>query len=670
MDNFNSDKLHGSCCANHDHDHGQHHEHHHGGCHCHEHAHNHEHGEGGGTSFLAPALSFLMLLSGIILKQTAPWFHDSETVQLIWYIIAFLPVGWPVMKEAWESMMEKDFFNEFTLMVIACIGAFCIREFPEAVGVMLFYTVGETLQHKAVERATNNISGLLDLRSEVANVVTNGEVTAVNPKEVAVGSILEVRPGERVPLDGVLESDEGVFDTSALTGESMPRNLHKGEDVLAGMISSSGTVRIRVTKEYAQSALSRILELVEEASDRKAPAELFIRKFARIYTPIVIGLAALTVVVPWLVSLLNPSFTYIFDDWFYRALVFLVISCPCALVISVPLGYFAGIGAASKAGILFKGGNYLEAITHIDTVAFDKTGTLTTGEFAVTGIVPEGITSDRLLSYLAAAERNSLHPLAKAIVAYAKRNGIGYPNPTSMSEVAGHGVKAMVDGDEVTVGNAALLEKEGIALPHALKSVNETIIACGVNGKFAGYVTLGDTVKPDAAEAVKELHRLGIERIVMLSGDREETVKEYASRLGIKEAYGNLLPADKAEFVSSAINDRKSRVAFVGDGINDAPVLTLSNVGIAMGGLGADAAIESADVVIQTDSPAKVAEAISIGRFTRKIITENIIGAIAVKVAVLVLGFLGIASLWGAVFADVGVALLAVLNSMRIMWRK
>ena len=642
--------------------------HNHGHCH-HGHEHGH-HDHDGKPSFVAPGVSLAMLLAGIIMSYMEVAFFKGDAIRLVWYIVAFLPVGLPVIKEAWEGFRSRDYFNEFSLMAIACIGAFCIGEYPEAVGVMLFYSIGETLQHGAVDRATRNISRLLDVRGEHATVIRDGKPISVKPEEVNPGETIEVHPGERVPLDGVLEDAEAAFDTSALTGESMPRDIRRGGEVLAGMISSARTVKINVTRRYADSALSRILELVNNAQGRKAPAELFIRKFARVYTPIVIVLALLVVIVPAIVSMADTGFHYNFSEWLYRALVFLVISCPCALVISVPLGYFAGIGAASRKGVLFKGGNYLEAITKVNTVAFDKTGTLTTGKFSVTDV--ESLTLDRneMLSLLASAEAGSSHPLAKALTEYVESIGIDIPAASTMQEIAGHGTKATVDGKEVTAGNLRMLEAEGISCPDSAKSVEGTIIVCAVDGRYAGYVVLSDTVKDDAAMTVSGLHDLGIDNVVMLSGDRKEIVADYAARLGIKEAHGGLLPQDKAEYVEKVSSTPGKSIAFVGDGMNDAPVLALSNVGVAMGGLGSDAAIESADVVIQTDQPSKLLTAIKIGRTTHTIVTENIIGAIVIKAVILILGAAGYASLWAAVFADVGVALLAVLNSMRILWKK
>ncbi|MDE6680660.1 MAG: heavy metal translocating P-type ATPase [Muribaculaceae bacterium] len=651
---------------NHEHSHGHSHDHDHE-----YHDHDHHHHAHGAKAFIAPAVSLLMLVAGLLMSHfgVAP-FATNKWIELGWYIIAFLPVGLPVIKEAVEGIAAHDYFNEFTLMTIACIGAFCIWELPEAVGVMLFYSIGETLQDGAVDRATRNISKLLDVRGEKATVIRDGRNVTVAPATVRVGETIEVHPGERVPLDGVLENGEGLFDTSALTGESVPREIGAGDEVLAGMIASQNTVRIKVTREYSQSALARILELVRNASSRKAHAELFIRKFARVYTPIVIVLAILLVAVPALVSLFNTSFHYVFSEWLYRALVFLVISCPCALVISVPLGYFAGIGAASRAGILFKGGNYLEAIIGVNTVAFDKTGTLTTGRFSVVKVESPAMENREMLSLLAAAETGSSHPLAKALLEYVSAQNITVPVAASMSEKAGYGTIAEVKGRRVIAGNLKLMKSESVSYPPELNQLSGTVIACGVDGQFAGYVVLADTVKPDAAAAVKELRELGVDSIVMLSGDKKEIVDEYAKRLVITEAHGELLPQDKAAYVERVASMSDRCIAFVGDGMNDAPVLALSDVGVAMGGLGSDAAIESADVVIQNDRPSRIATAIRIGRTTHAIVMQNIVGAICIKVIILALGALGYASLWAAVFADVGVALLAVLNSMRIMWKK
>ena len=613
-------------------------------------------------NFLKPAVSLAMLLAGIIMSAAGVEWFASQTVRLVWYVVAFLPVGLGVMKEAWEHAAKGDVFSEFMLMSVASIGAFVIGEYPEAVAVMLFYCIGETLQDMAVDRARDNIKSLMEFRPDHASVVSGQSVVVKAPADVRPGDIIEVKPGERVPLDGELIGSAAAFNTAALTGESVPRTIEQGGEVLAGMISSDSVVRLRVLRPESQSAVSRILSMVEEASERKAPAELFIRKFARIYTPVVIALAVLTVVVPWLWSLADAGFAYDFDTWFYRALIFLVISCPCALVISVPLSYFGGIGAASKQGILFKGGNYLDAITHIDTVVFDKTGTLTTGYFTVVRV--DGEDRDGLIDIVAAIERGSNHPIAKAIVAAAKNANL---TATDVKDVPGYGLTAVVDGHSWAVGTLKLLEREGVAYPAELASVPETIVACAKDGRYEGCLFLADTLKDDACRAVSQLRQNGVGRVEILSGDKQALVDRVAGELKVDKGYGDLLPEGKVSHINEARRGGR-KVAFVGDGINDAPVLALSDVGIAMGALGADMAIETADVVIQTDQPSKVAAAIRIGRLTRRIVAQNITFAIGVKVLVMALGLAGMANLWGAVFADVGVALLAVLNSTRIFF--
>lgn len=612
-------------------------------------------------------LSALLLFSGIILNATGATFFKGEYVPFIWYLLAYLPVGLPVMKEAWESILQKDVFSEFTLMSIATLGAFYIGEYPEGVAVMLFYSLGELFQDKAVDKAKRNISALLDVRPETATVIRNGSTLVEAPQRVQVGETIEVKAGERVPLDGTMLDEVAAFNTSALTGESVPRNIRQGGEVLAGMIATDKVVRIQVTNPFEKSALSRILELVQNASERKAPAELFIRKFARIYTPAVTGLAALIVLLPFLYSLADAQFSFIFNDWLYRALVFLVISCPCALVVSIPLGYFGGIGAASRLGVLFKGGNYLDAITQVNTVVFDKTGTLTKGTFDVQSCQAQpGVPEEKLIQLAASAERNSTHPIAKAIVSYAKQKDIELIATTDVTEIAGHGLQATMDGTRVLVGNTRLLTKFGIEYPNELSSIVDTIVVCAIGTKYAGYLLLSDTLKEDAVNAVKELKALNINNIQILSGDKQAIVTNFAEKLGITQAYGDLLPDGKVKHIETLRSNPANRIAFVGDGINDAPVLALSHVGIAMGGLGSDAAIETADVVIQTDQPSRVATAIHAGRQTRRIVWQNISLAFGVKLLVLILGAGGIATLWEAVFADVGVALIAIVNAIRI----
>lgn len=612
-------------------------------------------------------LSFILLISGIIMNALELPFFREGYFSLIWYVVAYLPVGLPVMKEAWESMKDKDYFSEFTLMFVATLGAFYIGEYPEGVAVMLFYSVGELFQEKAVDKAKRNIGALLDVRPEEAAVVRDGRVIIENPQSVKVGETIEIKTGGRVPLDGMMLNEVAAFNTAALTGESVPRSIRMGEEVLAGMIVTDKVIRIKVIRPFDKSALARILELVQNASERKAPAELFIRKFARVYTPIVIGLAVLIVLLPFIYSLITPQFLFTFNDWLYRALVFLVISCPCALVVSIPLGYFGGIGAASRLGILFKGGNYLDAVTKINTVVFDKTGTLTKGTFEVQFCNCEsGVSEEELIRMIASVESSSTHPIAKAVVNYAGQRDIELSSVTDSKEYAGLGLEAAVNGIQVLAGNGRLLSKFQIEYPPELLSITDTIVICAIGNKYAGYLLLSDSLKEDARIAIQNLKALGIQNIQILSGDKQSIVSNFAEKLGISEAYGDLLPDGKVKHLEELRQHTENQVAFVGDGMNDAPVLALSNVGIAMGGLGSDAAIETADVVIQTDQPSKVAEAIKVGKLTRRIVWQNISLAFGVKLLVLILGAGGLATLWEAVFADVGVALIAIMNAVRI----
>ena len=612
-------------------------------------------------------LSFILLISGIIMNALELPFFREGYFSLIWYIVAYLPVGLPVMKEAWESIKDKDYFSEFTLMFVATLGAFYIGEYPEGVAVMLFYSVGELFQEKAVDKAKRNIGALLDVRPEEAAVVRDERVVIENPQNVKVGETIEIKTGGRVPLDGMMLNEVAAFNTAALTGESVPRSIRMGEEVLAGMIVTDKVIRIKVIRPFDKSALARILELVQNASERKAPAELFIRKFARVYTPIVIGLAVLIVLLPFIYSLITPQFLFTFNDWLYRALVFLVISCPCALVVSIPLGYFGGIGAASRLGILFKGGNYLDAVTKINTVVFDKTGTLTKGTFEVQSCNCEsGVSEEELIRMIASVESSSTHPIAKAVVNYSGQRDIELSSVTDSKEYAGLGLEAAVNGIQVLAGNGRLLSKFQIEYPPELLSITDTIVICAIGNKYAGYLLLSDSLKEDARIAIQNLKALGIQNIQILSGDKQSIVSNFAEKLGISEAYGDLLPDGKVKHLEELRQHTENQVAFVGDGMNDAPVLALSNVGIAMGGLGSDAAIETADVVIQTDQPSKVAEAIKVGKLTRRIVWQNISLAFGVKLLVLILGAGGLATLWEAVFADVGVALIAIMNAVRI----
>lgn len=615
--------------------------------------------------YLPSILSFVLLLGGIAFEYwlKVDWF--TGWVRLIWYLAAYLPVGLPVLKEALLAIGKGEFFTEFFLMSLATIGAFAIGEYPEGVAVMLFYAVGELFQTAAVRRAKGNIKALLDVRPDRATVLRDGKFVDVKPDIVQVGDTIQIKPGERVPLDGVLLGESAAaFDTAALTGESKPRSIAVGEAVLAGMVSSESVAEVKVSKLFGESSIARILELVQNATARKAPTELFIRKFAKVYTPIVVLLAALLILIPYFVVE-----DYVFRDWLYRALIFLVISCPCALVISIPLGYFGGIGAASRQGILFKGSNFLDLMTKVTTVVMDKTGTLTHGVFKVQKIESEGIEKNELLMLAAALEQHSTHPVAKALMQYANEQKLDWKkaNVAGIKEIAGHGLTGQINGKPVMVGNIKLLEKFKIAYPTSLNEEVDTIAVVAVDGKYVGFITIADEVKPDAADTIKRLHSTGVRELVMLSGDKDTVVQKVIAALGIEKGFGDLLPEDKVQKLEDLKrNNPASIIAFMGDGLNDAPVLAAADIGIAMGGLGSDAAIETADVVIQNDEPSKVATAIAIGRATRQVVWQNIGLAFAVKAIVLALGAGGLATMWEAVFADVGVALLAILNAVRI----
>jgi Cd2+/Zn2+-exporting ATPase len=642
----------------HNHKDGQSHDHSHG----HDHDHDHNHGAGGSLvrQYLPAAISLAFLLAGIVMDHYFKPGFFKNYVRLSWYITAYLPVGLPVMKEAVMAISKKEIFTEFTLMVMATAGAFAIGEYPEAVAVMLFYAIGELFQSAAVSRAKGNIKALLDVRPSTAEVLRNNTFLSVNPEEVAIDEVIQVKAGEKVPLDGVMLSEGSSFNTAALTGESKPRSIYKGAQVLAGMLNLDKVIQLKVSKKFADSSLARILDLVQNATARKAKTEVLIRKFARVYTPIVFFLAVALVLVPYFVV---PD--YVFSEWLYRALIFLVISCPCALVISIPLGYFGGIGAASKNGILFKGSNYLELMTRVNTVVMDKTGTLTEGVFKVQKIVTEAMDAAVFMKTLAALENKSTHPIARAIAAYAGEEARSL-TVTDIEEIAGHGLKGTINGDTVLAGNTRLLDKYSISYDKAISSIVESIVVVAVNNRYAGYVTIADELKTDSLEAISQMHKHGITTTVMLSGDKDSITQKVARQLGIDTAYGGLLPGHKVQQVEALKKDKTKVIAFVGDGINDAPVLALSDVGIAMGAMGSDAAIETADVVIQTDQPSKIVTAIKIGKATRKVVLQNIILAFTVKIVVLALGAGGLATMWEAVFADVGVALLAILNAVRI----
>lgn len=624
------------------------------------HEHDHSNQEKSMFQMFIPAIiSFTLLLVAIGFDNyfTQSWF--TGWIRIAWYILAYIPVGLPVVKEAFESIRKGEIFSEFLLMSIATIGAFAIAEFPEGVAVMLFYAIGEIFQTLAVQRAKANIKSLLDQRPDEVTVLENNVAKKIKALNAKIGDIIQLKAGEKLGLDGELLSNTASFNTAALTGESKPDTKAKGEMVLAGMINLNSVCQVKVTVAYTDSKLSKILEMVQEATAKKAPTELFIRKFAKIYTPIVVLLAVLICIVPMLFVA-----DYQFRDWLYRALVFLVISCPCALVISIPLGYFGGIGAASKNGILFKGSNFLDVIATVQNVVMDKTGTMTEGVFKVQEVVFESdFNTEDMLQMVNALESQSTHPVATAIHQF-----VGKIDSTielkDVEEIAGHGLKANVNSKELLVGNFKLMDKFSIAYDIDPTTIVYTLIAVSYDKKFVGYLTIADSIKEDAKITIDKLKALGI-KTTMLSGDKNTVVQFVAKSLGITNAFGDLLPEGKVNKVKEIIS-RKETVVFVGDGVNDAPVVALSNVGIAMGGLGSDATIETADVVIQDDMPSKIPMAINIGKQTKKIVWQNIILAFAVKTIVLVLGAGGLATMWEAVFADVGVALLAILNAVRI----
>jgi Cd2+/Zn2+-exporting ATPase len=626
----------------------------------------HDHSKGNDSvvkMFLPAMISLCLLLIAIAFDNYFPQSWFTGWVRIIWYVVAYIPVGFPVVKEAFTSIGKGEIFSEFLLMSIATIGAFAIGEYPEGVAVMLFYAVGEVFQTLAVKRAKANIKTLLDQRPDEVTILENNQAITVRAENVQIGNIIQLKPGEKLGLDGELISETASFNTATLTGESKPDTKAKGETVLAGMINLNSVAQIKVTTAYTDSKLSKILELVQNATAQKAPTELFIRKFAKIYTPIVVALAILITVLPYFFV-----DNYVFSQWLYRALVFLVISCPCALVISIPLGYFGGIGSASRNGILFKGSNFLDIIANIQNVVMDKTGTMTEGVFKVQEVIlkPE-FNKDEILQMVNALESQSTHPVATAIHNYVGKidSNIKLEN---VEEISGHGLKAIVNDKELLVGNFKLMDKFNIAYDIDPASIVYTLIAIAYDKIFIGYLTIADSIKEDAQITIDKLKALGV-KTTMLSGDKSTVVKFVADKLGITNAYGDLLPEDKVNKVKELIAKNET-VCFVGDGVNDAPVVALSNVGIAMGGLGSDATIETADVVIQDDMPSKIPMAINIGKQTKKIVWQNIILAFVVKAIVLILGAGGLATMWEAVFADVGVALLAILNAVRIQRMK
>ena len=584
----------------------------------------------------------------------------AEILPMVIYLAAYILVGREVLLKAFRNIRNGQVFDENFLMTVATLGAIALKDFKEAVAVMLFYQIGELFEDYAVGKPRESIAAMMDLRPDIANVVRDGAVLEVDPEEVEKGETILIKPGERVPLDGVIIEGTSRLDTTALTGESVPVNAEPEDEIYSGSVNLSGLLKVRVTKPFGESTVARILELVENASDKKSRSENFITKFAAVYTPIVVISAVLLAVLPPLL------FRQSWQTWINRALIFLVVSCPCALVISIPLSFFGGIGGASRKGILVKGSNYLEALAKVRTIAFDKTGTLTNGTFSVTAVHPDLISEEALLEYAACAEAFSTHPIAQSIKnAWGKE--IDLSRISSNQESSGQGIISVVDGKQVLAGNAKLMESHMVNIHEC--HLNGTIIHVAVDGLYAGHIVISDTVKPDAAEAVRDLKANGIRRTVMLTGDKKNVASEIASELGIDEYYAELLPQNKVEILEKLLSENKGdeRLAFAGDGINDAPVLTRADVGIAMGAMGSDAAIEAADIVLMNDKPSDIVKAIRIARKTLRIVHENIIFAIGVKILVLILAAFGQASMWMAVFADVGVAFIAILNAMRCL---
>ena len=628
------------------------------------HSHNHSHDNEDNLKVYLPAIiSFVLLISGIALDYFDIVFFKGW-VRVVWYAIAYIPVGFPVLKEAFETLKKGEIFTEFFLMSIATIGAFAIGEYPEGVAVMLFYAVGELFQSAAVRRAKDNIKALLDVRPKIASVLRGNTFTEVNPNEVEINETIQVKVGEKVPLDGSLLSAKASLNTAALTGESKPQNILKGENVLAGSINMEGVIEIKTTKLFKDSSVSRILELVQNATSKKAKTELLIRRLAKVYTPIVVYLAIAVCFLPYFFV-----DDYVFRDWLYRALIFLVISCPCALVISIPLGYFCGLGAASKNGILFKGATYMDKLKEVNTMVMDKTGTVTKGVFKIKAIEVFGnYSKEDFMTFLLSIESKSTHPIAKAIMEYPVKGSI--PEATEIKEIAGKGLQGLVNGSKVIVGNKKLMTQFNISTPQEIDSIVESIVLVGIDYQFAGYVTIADEMKEDANKTITAFKQEGIDLIMMLSGDKDSITQQVAKDLGISNAKGGLLPEDKLNEVELLKQDTSKIIAFIGDGINDAPVLAASDVGIAMGAMGSDVAIETADVIIQTDQPSKVVTGIKIAKSTQNIIWQNIFLAFGIKIIVLILGAGGLATMWEAVFADVGVALLAILNAVRLQRMK
>lgn len=627
--------------------------------------HNHTHSNGlseNNAGVIEYIKENIMLIIGTLIYLVALAYNgNNNSVSIILFIASYLVIGGEVILTALKNITNGEIFDENFLMSIATIGAFFIGEYPEAVAVMLFYQIGEVFQGYAVNKSRKSISSLMNIRADYANVLRSNNEVKVSPEDVSLNEVILIKPGERVPLDGVVLSGESFLDTSALTGESVPREIKAGDEILSGEINNSGVLKVRVTKEYGESTVARILELVENASNKKAPTEKFITKFSKIYTPIVVLVAVLVAIIP-------PIFIKgaVFSEWLYKALSLLVVSCPCALVVSIPLGFFSGIGAASKKGVLVKGGNYLEALKESEIIVFDKTGTLTKGVFKVTSINAKNISKDELLEITALGEANSNHPIAVSIAeAYGKK--INKNEIESYKEVAGHGVEAIIRGKNVLLGNSKLMIKNNIFYDKV--NTIGTIVHIAINSEYKGNIIISDEIKENVKEAIVELKNAGIKKTVMLTGDSKEVAEKVANDIGIDEVYSELLPSDKVNKLEEVLNKKvgNGKVLFVGDGINDAPVLARADIGIAMGGVGSDAAIEAADVVLMKDKIESISDAIRISRKTNKILWQNIIFSLFIKVAVMILVVVGLTNMWAAVFADVGVTLLAVLNSMRII---
>ena len=607
--------------------------------------------------------AFVLFVALLIAEHTGMLENVNVWIQFVIYLVPYLIIGYDIVYKAVRNISHGQVFDENFLMMVATVGAFGVQEFSEAVAVMLFYQVGELFQSYAVGKSRQSISAMMDICPEYANIEQNGVLTQVDPDDVEVGDIIVIKPGERIPLDGVVIEGESLVDTAALTGESVPRSAKAGDEIISGCVNGSGTLKVKVTKEFDDSTVAKILELVENASSKKAKVENFITKFAKYYTPVVTIGAVVLALVPPLV--LGGGFA----EWIQRACIFLVISCPCALVISVPMGFFGGIGAASKVGVLVKGSNYLEAVAEMTTIVFDKTGTLTKGEFKVAQIQPQGMTETELLEIAALGEGYSTHPIANSIrEAYGKTPDM--KRTENANEIAGHGISITVDNKAVLIGNEKLMIKEGIAYTPCQSGGTVVYVAC--DGKFAGTLVISDTVKDGAKEAISAMKQVGVKKCVMLTGDRKEAAMEVAKELGIDEVHAELLPADKVAQVERLLREKpkKEKLAFVGDGINDAPVLTRADIGIAMGSMGSDAAIEAADVVLMDDDVRKIASIVRISRKTLSIVKQNIVFALGVKAIVLLLGAFGAANMWEAVFADVGVSVIAILNSMRALKEK